>query len=288
MSADPWCEEKGAPEGSTAYYRRLFLPRPQQRAVTALYAFCHEVGSIADEVSEIEAARMKLAWWQSEIERLYAGTPGHPVTRALQPFVERPGVERRLFEQLLARAGMDLDHAGHDSVEDLLEHARRAAAAQRLESGICGDPGPATRDFAEQLGIALELTRILRDVRADAARGRIYIPAERLAAHGVRRGELTRSGTPGHVQALLAAEARRAHGHFERALRALPPAEHRAQCSGLVGAAIQRRLLAEIERDGYRVLEHRIDLTPVRKLWIAWRTARAARRATARHGMNPA
>ena len=288
MNPDAYCEEKGAPAGSTGYYRRLFLPAAEQRAVTALYALGHEVGSIADEVSEIDAARMKLAWWQAEIDRLYAGAPEHPITRALLPFVQESGVERGLFEQMLASAAMDIDHGGYARLDDLLAYTRRAAAAPRLETELCGYRESATREFALQLGVALQLTRILRDVRADAARGRIYIPNERLEAHGVRPGELLQPSTPKHVRDLLAAEAERAREHLERAVRMLPAIDHRAQISGLVGAAIQRRLLAEIERDGYRVLEYRIDLTPVRKLWIAWRTARRARRVTGRRWMNPA
>lgn len=287
MNPGVYCEQKGAPAGSTAYYRRLFVPLAQQPAVTALFALGQELGSIADEVSEIDAARMKLAWWQTEIERLYAGTPQHPVTRVLQPFVERQGPGRDLFEQVLAAAAMDIDHPGYARFEDLLAYARRAAAAQRLESELCGYRADATRDFAERLGVALQLIRIVRDVRADAARGRIYLPAERLDAHAVRPAELLQSSTPVHVRELLAAEARRAREHLERAVQSLPAVDHEAQVSGLVGAAIQRRLLAEIARDGYRVLEYRINLTPVRKLWIAWRTARRARRTSARQRKNP-
>lgn len=282
MNSDTYCEEKGAPPGSTAYYRRLFLPRPQQRAVTALFAFCRDVVAIADEVSAIDAARMKLAWWGEEIERLYAGRPRHPVTQALLPHVEERGLQRALFEQFLAGAAMDIDHPGHADRSQLLAQVRHKAAAQRLESEICGYREASTRDFAEQLGIALELVRILRDVRADAQRGRVFIPADRLEAHGVRAGELMQPSTPDHVRALLAEEASRIRERFDRALAALPAIDQEAQCSGLVAAAIQRRLLAEIERDGYRVLQHRIDLTPVRKLWIAWRTVRRAVRTTAR------
>lgn len=282
MNPNTYCEEKGAPPGSTAYYRRLFLPERQQRGVTALFAFCHDVGAIADEVSAIDAARMKLAWWHEEIERLYTGAPRHPVTQALQPWVEERQLQRTLFEEFLAGAGMDIDHPGHATDSDLLLQARRMAAAQRLESEICGYREAATREFAERLGIALQLVRILRDVRADAARGRVCIPAERFEAHGVRPGELAQSTTPEHVRALFADQARRIHEQFNIALATLAAIDHRAQCSGLVAAAIQRRLLAEIERDGYRVLQHRLDLTPIRKLWIAWRTARRAARTTAR------
>lgn len=282
MTPEAYCEERGAPPGSSRYYFRLFLPEPQRSGVTALYALCHEVGSIADEVSEIGAARVKLGWWQEEIERLYAREPRHPVTRALQAHVEWNGLRRALFDQFLAAADMDIDPPGYADREALLVYARRHAAAQRLESEICGGGDPAVDDFAESLGIALRLARVLQDVRADAARGRVYLPQDRLEAHGVKPGELVQAETPPHLRALLEEEAAGVVEQIEHALQRLPADAQHAQQSGLVAAAIERRLLAEIERDGYRLLEHRIDLTPLRKFWIAWRTVRRARRSAAR------
>jgi len=282
MSNHDYCEEKGAPPGSSAYYRRLFAPEPARPAITALYALGVEVGSIPDDVSEPDAARMKVAWWRTEVERLFAGNPGHPVTRELAEAVERNGLDRTLFEDLLTLAETDIEHPGHADAAALMERARRAAALQRLESEICGYHDPTTRHFSERLGIAVELARIVQDLRPDAEQGRIHVPADELAAHGVQPADLLGPHTGQKVRDLITAQVRRALEHVEQAEQSLPDIDRERQASGLIAARLHRTLLAEIERDGYRVLQHRIALTPVRKLWLAWRTTRRARRAARR------
>ncbi|MDZ7829967.1 MAG: squalene/phytoene synthase family protein [Halofilum sp. (in: g-proteobacteria)] len=282
MSTHAYCEEKGTPAGSTAYYRRLFAPAESQPAITALYALAAEVRAIPDDVSEPGAARMKVAWWQAELERLFEGNPGHPVTRELAGAVKRHGLGRERFDSLVALADIDIEHPGYTDADALLERATRAADLQRLESDICGYDDPDTVNFAERLGIALELSRIVRDLRLDAAQGRIHVPADELETHGVRPGDLLQPETGTGVRALLAEQVRRARTHLDEAERALPDADRRRQASGLVAVRLERTLLAEIERDGYRVLEHRIALTPVRKFWLAWRTARGACRKARR------
>lgn len=288
MTIDPYCDEKGTPPGSTAYYRRLFAHGSRQAAITALYAFSREVGSIADDVSEADAAHMKAAWWQAEVERLYAGAPRHPVTRALLPAVEAHGLDRVWFDELIGIADLDIEHPGHADADALLDRVRRVAAVQRLESEICGYEDASTTEFAELLGMALELSRILRDVRADAEQGRVHIPVDELEHHGARPADLLRAETGDSMRALLSQQAARACEYLDRAEEALPAIDHRVQTSGLVALTIQRALVAEIERDGYRVLEHRVDLTPIRKFWLAWRTARRARRTSIREQRNPA
>ena len=279
MTPDQYCQEKAAASGSSFYYSFLFLPDQQRRAITALYAFCREVDDIVDEVSEVGVGRMKLAWWRAEIARLYEDEPSHPVARALQPAVAAFGLPREHFEEIIAGMEMDLDHEGFARFGDLERYCYRAAAVVGLLSArIFGYEHEATRDYAHDLGMALQLTNIVRDVREDAMRGRVYIPAEDLDAHGVRTGELMHPATPEHVRTLLKAQADRARRYYERALAALPEADRHAQRSGLIMGRIYMTLLDEIERDGFRVLEHRVALTPLRKLWIAWRTARAEER----------
>jgi len=184
MSTRAYCEEKGAPAGSTAYYRRLFAPAESQAAITALYALAAEVRAIPDDVSEPGAARMKLAWWQAELQRLFEGNPGHPVTRELAAAVERHGLTRDRFESLVALADVDIEHPGYADADALLERATRAADLQRIETEICGYEHPDTAIFSERLGIALELSRIVRDLRVDAAQGRIHVPADALQGLG--------------------------------------------------------------------------------------------------------
>jgi len=282
MSSHDYCEEKGAPPGSSAYYRRLFAPEAARPAITALYALGEEVGSIPDDVSEPDAARMKVAWWRAEVERLFEGNPSHPVTRELAEPVERHGLERALFEDLLTLADSDFEHPGHADAAALMERARRAAALQRLECEICGYRDPDTPRFAERLGIALELARLVQDLRPDAEQGRVHVPADELAAHGVQAADLLQPHSGEAVRDLVTGQLRRAREHLEAAERSLPDIDRERQASGLIAARLHRTVLAEIERDGYRVLQHRIALTPVRKLWLAWRTARRARRAAHR------
>lgn len=279
MTPDQYCQEKAATSGSSFYYSFLFLPEERRRAITALYAFCREVDDVVDEVSEVDAARMKLAWWRAEIERLFAGQPNHPVARALAPALERFALPREHFDAIISGMEMDLERSRYATFDELAEYCHRVAAVVGLLSAeIFGYEDARTRDYAHALGMAFQLTNILRDVREDAIRGRVYLPAEDLEAHGVRAGELSHPATPGHVHALFRAQAERARRYYAHAFDALPDVDRHAQRSGLIMARIYLTLLDEIERDGFRVLEHRVALTPLRKLWIAWRTARAEER----------
>lgn len=282
MSTDSYCEEKGTPAGSSAYYRRLFAPAERRPALTALYALGVEVGSIPDDVSEPGVARMKVAWWQAEVGRLFEGNPGHPVTRALAEAVTGFGLERERFDELVALADLDIEPPGHTDAEDLLHRAQHAAALQRLECEICGYRDDATRDFGERLGMALELARIVRDLRSDAQQGRVHVPLDELERHGVQPADLVAPETGEAVRGLVREQVERARRHLDEAEQSLPDIDRGRQASGLVAARLQRTLLAEIERDGYRVLQHRVGLTPVRKLWLAWRTARRAGRLARR------
>ena len=279
MQPDQYCQQKAAASGSSFYYSFLFLPHERRRAITALYAFCREVDDVVDEVSETGAARMKLAWWRAEVDRMFAGAPGHPVARALAPMIEQFDLQRDYFQEIITGMEMDVDHAGFDTFADLEQYCYRVASVVGLLSAeIFGYEDDSTRIYARELGLAFQLTNILRDVREDAMRGRVYIPREDLETHGVRAGELAGASTPAHVHSLLRAQAERARSHYDRAFAALPDRDRHAQRSGIVMARIYMTLLDEIERDGYRVLEHRVALTPLRKLWIAWRTVRAEER----------
>lgn len=279
MTPDQYCQDKAAASGSSFYYSFLFLPEERRRAITALYAFCREVDDVVDEVSEIEAARMKLAWWRAEIDRLFAGRPNHPVARALAPTLERFQLPREHFDAIVAGMEMDLERNRYATFDELAEYCYHAAAVVGLLSAeIFGYEDARTREFAHDLGMAFQLTNILRDVREDAMRGRIYLPAEDLEAYGVRAGELAHPATPEHVRALFQSQAERARRYYTSAFEALPEIDRHAQRSGLIMARIYLTLLDEMERDGFRVLEHRVTLTPLRKLWIAWRTARAEER----------
>ena len=275
MTPDAYCQQKAAQSGSSFYYSFMFLPPPRRRAITALYAFCREVDDVVDDTADHEVARAKLTWWRGEIGAAFAGTPQHPVARALQPVVASYDLPEAHFQAVIDGMTMDLDRNRYLDFAGLEVYCYRVAGVVGLLSAeIFGYTNPATRQYARDLGIAFQLTNIVRDVGEDARRGRIYIPQDELARHGVTAAALLQRQGGAPFRALMAAQVERARDWYDRALGALPPEDRAAQRPGLIMAAIYRTLLDEIVRDDFSVLDHRIALTPLRKLWIAWKTSR--------------
>jgi phytoene synthase len=275
MTPDEYCQQRTAQSGTSFYYSFLFLPPERRRAITALYAFCREVDDVVDEVSDPDLARTKLAWWRKEVGAIFSGTPQHPVALALQPVVAAYRLPQPHFQTVIDGMAMDLERNRYLDFADLERYCHCVAGVVGLMSAeIFGYANPGTLDYARNLGIAFQLTNIIRDVGEDARRGRIYLPQDDLARHGVSVASiLRRESTPAMVP-LMKAQVARARRWHQNALDALPLEDRRTQRPGLIMAAIYRALLDEIERDGYAVLDHRIALTPLRKLWIAWTTAR--------------
>ncbi len=277
MTPDEYCQKKAAQSGSSFYYSFLFLPPERRRAITALYAFCREVDDVVDEVSDPDVARTKLAWWRQEVAAAFAGTPAHPVTQALRGVVGAYALPQEHFQAVIDGMQMDLERSRYLDFADLERYCHRVAGVVGLMSAeIFGRTQAATLQYAHDLGIAFQLTNIIRDVGEDARRGRIYLPQDELARYGVAPSALLRREESDAFRALMAAQVARAREWYARARSALPDADRRAQRPGLIMAAIYRTLLDEIERDGYGVLDRRIALTPLRKFWIAWKTARSA------------
>ena len=275
MTPDEYCQQRTAQSGTSFYYSFLFLPPERRRAITALYAFCREVDDVVDEVSDPDLARTTLAWWRKEVGAIFSGTPQHPVALALQPVVAAYRLPQQHFQTVIDGMAMDLERNRYLDFADLERYCHCVAGVVGLMSAeIFGYANPGTLDYARNLGIAFQLTNIIRDVGEDARRGRIYLPQDDLARHGVSVASiLRRESTPAMVP-LMKAQVARARRWHQNALDALPLEDRRTQRPGLIMAAIYRALLDEIERDGYAVLDHRIALTPLRKLWIAWTTAR--------------
>ena len=277
MTPDEYCRQKAAASGSSFYYSFLFLPPPRRRAITALYAFCREVDDVVDEVADPGVARTKLAWWRQEVARAYDGVPQHPVAQALAPVVREFALPAEHFQTVIDGMAMDLAQSRYVDFAALELYCHRVAGVVGLLSAeIFGYTDPRTRGYARDLGIAFQLTNICRDVGEDARRGRIYLPQEDLARFGVAPSALLRAEYSDATRALMAFEVERAQSWYARAQAQLPAADRAAQRTGLAMAAIYRTLLAEIARDGYRVLDRRTSLTPLRKLWIAWTTVRRA------------
>jgi len=277
VTPEQYCQQKAAASGSSFYYAFLFLPPARRRAITALYAFCREVDDVVDEASDAQLAATKLAWWRQEVGLLFDGRPQHPVSRALQPALEPYGLTAERLNEVIDGVEMDLTQTRYLDFAALERYCHRVAGVVgQLAAGIFGYRDPRTLDYARALGIAFQLTNIIRDVGEDARRNRIYLPIEDLQRHGVSAADVLQGRHSEAFAALMGFQAGRARDWYALALSMLPPEDRRAQRPGLIMAAIYRTLLDEIERDGFQVLRQRTSLTPLRKLWVAWKTWLAA------------
>jgi phytoene synthase len=273
MTPDQYCQEKAAQSGSSFYYSFLFLPPEKRRAITALYAFCREVDDVVDECSDPAVARAKLAWWRREIAEAFDGNAQHPVTRALAPALRRYRLPLEQFQEIIDGMEMDLTRDRYPDFRTLALYCHRVAGVVGLLSAeIFGYEDRATQKYAQALGLAFQLTNIVRDVGEDARRGRVYVPLDELAQFGVTPADLVQGRETEGFRRLIASQIARARDHYRQALGLLPARDRATQRPGLVMAAIYQTLLDEIEREGCRVLNQRIALTPIRKLWIAWKT----------------
>ena len=277
MTPDDYCQEKAAKSGSSFYYAFRFLPQDQRRAITAFYAFCREVDNIVDEVSDPTVAHAKLVYWRREVDAAFLGTAQHPVMQALKPHIEPMLLPHAALHTVIDGMQQDLEKTRYLSFSELAAYCYKAAGVVGEVSarifGMNVPDNPKTLEYARSLGEALQLTNIIRDVGEDARRGRIYLPQDELDRFGVSSSALLRGTADAKFSELMAFQHDRAVEAYERAHAVLPPEDKRAQRPGLAMAAIYRALLDEIRRDGYRVLEHRVALTPIRKLWLAWKTA---------------
>ncbi len=273
MTPDEYCQQKAAASGSSFYYSFRFLPEDRRRAITALYAFCREVDDVVDEVSDANVARAKLGWWRSEVASLFEGHPSHPVTRALVPAVQKFGIDHSRLCEIIDGMEMDLTKKRYRDWDELHLYCHRAAGVVgQLSAGIFGYSNPKTLEYAEKLGLAFQLTNIIRDVGEDARRDRVYIPESELAEHQLTAQDVLRLKYSPQFIALMEAQAKRAQRMYDEAFANLAAEDRRAQRPGLIMAAIYRTLLHEISRDRFQVLHQRTSLTPIRKLWLAWIT----------------
>jgi len=277
MSPDEYCQQKATSSGSSFYYSFLFLPPERRRAITALYAFCREVDDVVDEGMDPQLAATKLAWWRTEVGNLFAGKPQHPVTRALEPQRDKYGISAARLNEIIDGMEMDLRQTRYLDWAGLERYCYRVASVVGLlAAGIFGYRDERTLDYAKHLGIAFQLTNIIRDVGEDARKNRVYLPVEDLQRFGVPASDILQAKETPAFRSLMEFQAERARRYYESAMSALPAQDRRAQRPGLIMAAIYRTLLEEIQRGGFQVLTQRTSLTPLRKFWIAWRTWIAA------------
>lgn len=272
MTPEQYVQEKAAASGSSFYYAFLFLPKPRRAAITAFYAFCREVDDVVDDMVDPGVAHTKLAWWQTEVAKAFAGQPSHPVMQALMPLAASHHIEQRHLLAVIEGCQMDLAQTRYLDYPGLQRYCHLVAGVVgEVAAQIFGQTDPATTAYAHRMGQAFQLTNILRDVGEDALRGRIYLPVNELQQFDVKAHEILQRTYSDRFTALMQFQAQRAHGLYDEALALLPAADRHTQKPGLMMASIYRTLLREIERDGFQVLHQRVSLTPLRKFWLAWK-----------------
>ena len=273
MNVHDYCQQKVAESGTSFYYAFLFLPTEKRQAIHALYAFCREVDDVVDECEDPAVAVAKLSWWRQEVAMLESGQPTHPVMIALKAVRDRFSLPLEYFNEIIDGMAMDLEHSRYPDFKSLSLYCYRVAGVVGLLSAeIFGVSDRKTLRYATELGTALQLTNIIRDVGEDARRGRIYIPVDELQQFNVPASDIMNARETPEFQALMAFQAERAQGYYTSALNALPAADRSAQRPGLIMAAVYRTLLDEITKDGFQVLKQKTALPPLRKLWIALKT----------------
>lgn len=227
---------------------------------------------MVDEVSDPGVARTKLAWWQTEVLKSFDGQPSHPVMRALMPLASDFAIEARHLLAVIEGCQMDLEQTRYLDYPALQRYCHLVAGVVgEVAAHIFGQTRPETTAYAHKLGLAFQLTNIIRDVGEDAMRGRVYLPVSELQQFDVKAHEILKRTPSERFTALMKFQTNRAQSLYDEAFSLLPAADRRAQKPGLMMASIYRTLLVEIEKDNFQVLNQRVSLTPLRKFWLAWK-----------------
>ncbi len=273
MTPDQYCQEKCATSGSSFYYSSLFLPPARRQAIMALYAFCREVDDVVDECNDPALASTKLAWWRMEVERIASKQATHPVGLALQAVSPEIEISAARLNEIIDGMEMDLQQTRYLDFTGLSLYCYRVASVVGLlAAGIFGYRDAQTEKYAHDLGMAFQLTNIIRDVGEDARRGRIYLPIDELKQFNVPAADILNARYSDNFTALMQFQYQRAERYYQEALAHLPACDRKSQRPGLIMAAIYRTLLEEIRAENFQVLHQRISLPPTRKLWLAAKT----------------
>jgi 15-cis-phytoene synthase len=291
MDPNQYCQDKAAASRSSFYYSFMFLPQDKRCAITALYAFCREVDDVVDECSDEQVARTTLSWWRAQVAEIYGGKPQHPqgvrrgvpedsaltlplhpIAQALVPVVQQFHLAQEHLLEIIDGMEMDLNQPRYPDFKSLQLYCYRVASVVGLLAAeIFGYTDRKTQKYAHDLGIAFQLTNIIRDVGEDARRNRIYLPMDELAQFGVTAADILNAKETENFQKLMAFQIERAQRYYQQALEHLPAADRKAQRTGLIMAAIYQATLREVVASGCHVLKERVSLTPTFKLWLAFK-----------------
>ncbi|WP_250499458.1 squalene/phytoene synthase family protein [Caballeronia sp. GAWG1-5s-s] len=279
MNFDDYCQQKAAPEGSGTYYALRRAPAARQPLLTALYALYRELEETVKETSDPTIGRTKHVWWQSELERLYLGEPTHPVTKALQAHADGSGLldeeGRASLSMLVDGFSMDLDQARYLDWPGLRRYLDQTGGAFATAVACATASPPARGDvssWAAPVGSALLLAERVQEIGDDARNGRVYVPIDELQRFNVTAADIINRKYSDAFTELMRFQTERARRSLDEAVAAIPPAERASQRVLRAQAALSLARFDEIEREGFKVLHQRITLTPIRKLWITWRT----------------
>lgn len=273
MTPDDYCADKAAPPGSDVYYSVLFLAPERRRATIALEAVRRELEDAVRDASDPAVVQSKLQWWRQELARLFEGRPEHPAAKALLPHLARYDIGAVHLGELLAGVEADAMQNRYLDWPNLRRHGDQVAGvAGRLMARIAGQTHARTLEFARLMALTEQLVHFIRNLGEDVRHNRVYIPVDELQRFNVPAADLFNRRYAEGFKPLMAFQAERARATYKEALAALPAEDRRAQRSALIRGVLAMHLLDEVEADGFQVLTQRTDLTPLRKLWLAWKT----------------
>lgn len=275
MQGLDYCRQKAADSGSNFLSGFRFLPQDKLDAVTVLYAFCRELDDVVDDCTDADVAQATLNWWRGDLDKVFDGKmPDHPVNQALRVIKDRFALPKNECEALIDGMQMDLVQVRYNRFDELKLYCRRVAGVVGcLIARILGFSDGKTLEYADKMGLALQLTNIIRDVGEDARRGRIYLPMEEMQQFDVPAAVILQGKPTEQFARLMDFQIERARETYREAVSLLPTTDKKAQKVGLVMAAVYYALLNEIDRDGAQnVLRYKIAIPSPRKKRIALKT----------------
>ena len=275
MLALDYCHQKAAESHSSFLSGFRFLSVEKRNAITVLYAFCRELDDVVDGCTDLNVAQITLNWWRSDLEKVFNNEmPEHPVHQALKDIRASFDLPKNEFEALIDGMQMDLEQARYGSFDELKLYCYRVAGVVgHLIARILGFSNPKTLEYADKMGLALQLTNIIRDVGEDARQGRIYLPIEEMQKFDVPANVIMQCKPTDNFAKLMQFQVDRARETYREAMLLLPAADKKSQKVGLIMAAIYYALLNEIDRDGVQnVLTYKIAIPSPRKKRIALKT----------------